>query len=653
MIRTLLAVAESQNLISSIFIGIFLTFLSGVFAYCFANQNVGKRQQLEMELEQKNNYISTILNTASALVVVLDLEGRIVSFNQACEQTSDYLYEQVSNKYIWEFLLLPEDVEIWHSTLAAVVTRSPMAIETYWMTRNGDRLLIAWTFSVLRDRQGGVEGVICTGINVLSCQQVEQKLENTTRLQNAILNSANYAIIATDLEGTISTFNVAAQNWLGYSYQEIVGKTTPNIFHDPSEVVQRAQELSQLGITVEPGFEVFTAKARQGQPDEREWYYIRKDGSRFLVMLSVTALIDVHGSITGFLGIASDITNRKQAELALRESEERFKAFMDNSPVMAFIKDEQNRMVYINEPFERKFQVKLADLRGKQDDEWVPQESAKQTPENDMIVFSTGKAVETVETLPTPDGSQYWLVSKFLLNNVNAKPLLGCVAMDITERKNAEDRIKAALQEKEILLKEVHHRVKNNLQVIDSLFRHQYRHINNDEVIYMLKECQNRVASMALLHEKLCSSKNLSKINVAEYIKSLAINLFNSYSNYGNLPNINVNVDRVLLDFDLALNCGLIINELVTNSLKYAFPNGKVGEININFFKLNSHDYKLIIRDNGVGFSTEPDLKNIKSLGLKLVRSLVRQLDGEVEINNINGAEFNIIFPLNNYGVDK
>ena len=256
--RTLLAVAEPQNPIFSVCINIFLAFLSGVFGYCFTNQNVGKRQQLEMELEQKNNYISTILNTASALVVVLDLEGRIVSFNRACEQTSDYLCEQVSNKYIWELLLLPEDVEIWHSAFAAVITeRSPIALETYWRTQNSDRRLIAWTLTVLGSRQGVVECVICTGIDVSARQQVEQKLQDTTRLQNAILDSANYAIIATDIEGTISTFNVAAQNWLGYSHQEIVGKTTLSIFHDPNEVVQCAQELSQaLGRTVEPGFEV-------------------------------------------------------------------------------------------------------------------------------------------------------------------------------------------------------------------------------------------------------------------------------------------------------------------------------------------------------------------------------------------------------------
>ncbi len=651
----LLAVADTQNLISSFSIGIFLAFLSGIFVYYYTNRSVGKRQRLEIELEQKSNYISTILNTASALVVVLDLKGRIVNFNRACEQTTDYLWEQVSNKYIWELLLLPEDVEIWHSALAAVVIeRSPIALETYWMTRNGDRRLITWTLAVWCDRQGRVECVICTGIDTSVRQQVEQKLQETTRLQNAILYSANYAVIVTDIEGTIINFNLAAQKWLGYSSQEIVGKTTPSIFHDPHEMAQRAQELSQeLAITIEPGFEVFVAKARQGQPDEREWSYIRKDGSRFLVLLSITALIDTHSNITGFLGIASDITKRKQAEVALRESEERFQAFMNNSPVIAFIKDEQGRTIYINEPFERKFQVKLADLRGKKDEEWLPKEIAKQVSKNDKAVFSTGKTVETIETVPTPDGSSRdWLVFKFLFGDIDEKPMLGGVAIDITERQQAEEQVKAALQEKEVLLKEVHHRVKNNLQVIDSLFRHQCRHSNNDQVIYVLKECQNRVTSMALLHEKLYQSKNLSEINFAEYIKSLVASLFDSYSSYGNLPSIKIDVERVLLDFDLALNCGLLVNELVTNSLKYAFPEGLVGEINIRFFEDNSHHYNLVVQDNGVGFSIKPDLKKVKSLGLKLVRSLVRQIDGEVEINSIDGTEFKIIFPPRKHDID-
>jgi PAS domain S-box-containing protein len=650
--RLLLAVADTQNIISTFSIAIFLV-LTISFVCCRFNQNAGKRQQLETELEQERNYTSTILNTANALIVVLDVEGKIVSFNRACEHTTNYLCEQVSDKYIWELVLLPEDVELWQSALTAVVTeRLPITFEIYWITRSSDRRLISWTLAAICDRQGKVECVICTGIDISQRQQIEQKLQETTRLQNAILNGANYAVIATDIEGTILTFNLAAQKWLGYSSQEVVGKTTPLIFHDPGEVLKRSQELSQeLGTTIEPDFEVFVAQVRQGQPDEREWSYIGKDGSRFLVLLSTTALIDTYGNITGFLGIASDITQRKQAELALRESEERFQAFMNNTPAMAFIKDAQSRMIYINKPLEHKFQVKLADLRGKRDDQWLPAEIAKHTLENDLLVLSTGKTMETVENVPTPDGvSHHWLVFKFLLNGVNDKPLIGGVAVDITERKNAEDRVKAALEEKDILLKEVHHRVKNNLQVIDSLFRHQCRYIKNEKVTQIIKECQSRVSSMALLHEKLYQSKDLTNIDFADYVKSLVNNLFDSYRIISSPPILSLDIEDISLDVETCLSCGLIINELVTNSLKYAFLPGKECEISIKFFALNLNTYRLIVSDNGVGLPTSLNIEQINSLGLKLVKSFTRQLDGELKINRNGGTEFIITFIIKKLG---
>lgn len=645
--RLLLTITTIQNDIFPFLIGVFLAFLTFSFV-CYFNQNVIKRQQLETELEQERKYISTILNTASALVMVLDVEGKIVSFNRACEYTTSYLYEQVSDRYIWELLALPEDIELWQSTLKAITKEClPITFETCWRTKNGDLRLISWTNTALCDRNGVAECVICTGIDISQRQQIEQKLQETTRLQNAILNSANYAVIATDIEGTIVTFNLAAQKWLGYSSQEVVGKTTPVIFHDRREVVERVQELSQeLGTTIEPGFEVFVAQVRQGQPDEREWSYICKDGSRFLVLLSTTALIDSHGNITGFLGIASDITQRKQSELALKESEERFQAFMNNSPAMAFIKDAQSRMIYINEPFERKFNVKLADLRGKRDDQWLPEYVVKQTRENDMVVLSTGKTIETVETVPTPEGSHHWLVFKFLLNDASDRPLIGGVAIDITERKNAEDRVKAALQEKDILLKEVHHRVKNNLQVIDSLFRHQCRHIKNEKVTQIIKECQSRVSSMALLHEKLYQSKDLANIDFADYVKNLANNLFDSYKFIGSSPILKLDIKNISLDVESCLSCGLIINELVTNSLKYAFSPNVIGEISIKFFALDLNTYSLIVNDNGIGLPTNLNIDRINSLGLKLVKSFTQQLNGELKLNRERGTEFIITFTV-------
>ncbi|MCT7960245.1 response regulator [Laspinema sp. D1] len=153
-------------------------------------------------------------------------------------------------------------------------------------------------------------------------QSGEDSLEATITLQQAILDSANYSIISTGMDGTIYTFNATAERWLGYTAEEMVGKMTPAIFHDPMEVVQRAQELSEeLGVEIAPGFDVFTAKALEGNPDEYEWSYIRKDGSRFPVLLSISALRDRTGEITGFLGIGSDIRDRKGIEAQQRETE--------------------------------------------------------------------------------------------------------------------------------------------------------------------------------------------------------------------------------------------------------------------------------------------------------------------------------------------
>jgi PAS domain S-box-containing protein len=154
-------------------------------------------------------------------------------------------------------------------------------------------------------------------------EQTEEALRQATRLQRAILDSANYTIIATDPEGIILNFNAAAQRWLGYTAEEVVGKLTPAVLHDVDEIVQRAKVLSkELGRSIAPGFEVFVAKARQGIPDENEWTYIRKDGSRFPVLLSVTALRDEQGQLTGFLGIGSDITVEKHLEEERKRAEE-------------------------------------------------------------------------------------------------------------------------------------------------------------------------------------------------------------------------------------------------------------------------------------------------------------------------------------------
>jgi PAS domain S-box-containing protein len=218
------------------------------------------------------------------------------------------------------------------------------------------------------------------------------------------------------------------------------------------------------------------------------------------------------------------------------------------------------------------------------------------------------------------------------------------VARDITERRRAEAQIKASLQEKEVLLKEVHHRVKNNLQIISSLLNLQSKYINNPHALQMFIDSQNRVKSMAVIHEILFQSRDIAKIDFAEYIKTISVQLFRSYGAYSQKIALVINVKDIILDVDTAIPCGLIVTELVSNSLKYAFVDGRDGKISIDFKKCHLDMLKLTVSDNGVGFQKNISIEEMESLGLKLVVALVKQLSGIVEIDHTHGTTFNITF---------
>ncbi|MDY9922969.1 PAS domain S-box protein [Methanobacterium sp.] len=221
--------------------------------------------------------------------------------------------------------------------------------------------------------------------------------------------------------------------------------------------------------------------------------------------------------------------------------------------------------------------------------------------------------------------------------------------LDITQRKNAENEVKQSLDEKELLLREIHHRVKNNMQIISSLLNLQRSYIQDEEADNLLQESQGRVKSMALVHEKLYQTDDLARINVAEYIRSLSMNLFHSYTVNPGIK-LTLDVGDVYFNIDTAVPLGLIINELVSNSLKYAFCDQDDGEIHISLKETDeSGVYHLKVWDDGVGFPSDLDFNNTNSLGLKLVNTLVNQLDGEIDMVDDGGTGFHIIIQEQNY----
>ena len=321
-----------------------------------------------------------------------------------------------------------------------------------------------------------------------------------------------------------------------------------------------------------------------------------------------------------------------------------------------FLLDENIRIVNINQA--------TKDLLGYDDYELVDkpfnivfEENKKFLFEKDL--FKAGeKSMTNIETsFKAKDGHLIPVFLSISLIESNNSQILGivCIGNDITDIKLAENKIKASLEEKGLLLQEIHHRVKNNLQIISSLLSLQSRYVKDEEDLELFKESQGRVRSMAFIHEQLYQSSNFTKIEFAAYVENLLNYLSHSYSIDPSYINFKLDIDNVSLDINTAIPCGLIINELVTNSLKYAFPlklsNGAVSntdeipnKICICLRSCKEDKFMLVVSDNGKGLPENIDFANNNTLGLQLVNSLVNQLDGIIELSRTNGTKYKVIF---------
>jgi two-component sensor histidine kinase len=223
------------------------------------------------------------------------------------------------------------------------------------------------------------------------------------------------------------------------------------------------------------------------------------------------------------------------------------------------------------------------------------------------------------------------------------RPAVLSIIRDISERKQAEEQIKASLKEKEILLSEIHHRVKNNMQVISSLLKIQSDKIQEKEYADMFKESNDRIRSMTLVHETLYQSKDFANVDFNGYAKSLVNGLFRSYGIDTNKIKVKIEVEGVSLGVDTAVPCGLLINELVSNSLKYAFPEDRRGEISIALRSINEDEFELIVSDDGIGIPEDLDIKNTESFGMELISILAEdQLEGQIELDRTAGTRYQI-----------
>jgi PAS domain S-box-containing protein len=356
--------------------------------------------------------------------------------------------------------------------------------------------------------------------------------------------------------------------------------------------------------------------------------------------------VDDAGKIQRISGTVIDVTEKIELHDALRASDARFENFMENSPALTFIKDRDGNMVYMNRSCMEVWGLDPETSIGKNDAElWSP-ELAVQFRELDRMVIDNDMPDSLVEIIPLPGGGTCCLLtSKFPLRIPGKETLIGGVSIDITEQKEAENRAIQALAERDVLLKEVHHRVKNNLQVICSLLGMQAAVTTDPRTVSALRVSQDRVQSMAMIHELLYGTKMAKDLDFSDYAGRLMSELFSSYGIPPSRVRAKVNVASIRLGADRAILCGLILNELISNSLKYAFPLLQQGEIVVTLESLDADSLRMIVADNGIGMPDGFVIESAHSLGLRVVQILVKQLEGTLSFASSGGTTFEMTFP--------
>lgn len=462
------------------------------------------------------------------------------------------------------------------------------------------------------------------------------EVEKSRKKFEDLFDSAPIGCCSLDKTGKIEEINLTGAGLIGRSREKLTGKQF-HLFIDKKD-----RSIFNSNLT----------KVLSGTQSTTQLFIAQPDGGKIPVEFFITPSRNEEGEIKGCRLSMRDITVEKGAEQALKESERRLKESQEIARLGQWELDLVSNKLYWSEGIYNLFEVDPADFG-------ASYEAFLERVHPDDREFVDKAYTDSVKNKVPYDIVHRLLLKDGTVKYVNeicrteydkeGKPLrsLGTV-QDITELKRAEEQVKAALEEKELLLKEIHHRVKNNLQIISSLLYLQSKHVKDKDTLKIFKNSQERIRAMAFVHEKLYQSEDLAKVNFQEYTENLVKSLFASYSLEAGRVKLKIDIEDVDLNIKTAIPLGLIINELVSNSLKHAFPGRKKGEVQIilreNKDEEEDFNYILVVSDNGVSFPEGVDFSQGDSLGTLLVNSLVKQLHGVIDLDRKNGAKITIKF---------
>jgi len=470
------------------------------------------------------------------------------------------------------------------------------------------------------------------------------RLAESEKKYRHLIETLQEGIWAIDEKSNTTFINPKMFEMLGYTQEEMIGK------HLFSFMDERGVELAKENLD----------RRKRGIREQHDFEFITKSGKRITTTLETAPLTDDRGRYSGALAGVIDITQRKRAEEALRSSEEKFRSIIEQSSDGIVLTDDRGKVIEWNRGAERIMGLHRLDVLGSTlwDVQFMTAPQSQRSEEayqqlKSMLseFFETRKASwlnHIVETeIQRLDDKHRTIQSIVFPIQLEHEFMAGSIIRDVTENKETEAKLKSLVAEKELLLREIFHRVKNNFQIIASLLNLQSQNVSDPKALEVFRESRDRIRTMSLIHERLYRTESLSGIDFGDYAHSLAIELYHSYAADPSKILLKVDAKKVTLGLDSAIPCGLIVNELVSNCLKYAFPKDweKKGRIEIVLRQSAKGMVKLTVADDGKGLPEDLDIRRTKSLGLHLVAMLAeQQLHGKLRVERGNGTRYTIEF---------
>lgn len=558
---------------------------------------------------------------------------RIEEWSKRAEEMTGFKKEEVEGKapYVFDFYDL-KDIFLISKKIQGIMSGriDRDQIETKIYTKDGSILALKVHGSAIRDEKGKLLSVLTFVEDLTEQKKVEARYKQ-------LFEGASDGICI--LKGNkIVDCNIKLEKIFGATKKQIIGKTpidfSPQIQPDGAESGTKGFKKIKFAL--------------QGTPQVFEWKHKTLSGKLIDSEIRLNS-IEINNELY-VQALVSDLTRQKEIERKVAVGGELFTQLFQNSPIGIVMMNDENKVALANRAFEKMFGYTLNELEGKNVDDFIVPQEYKEEAENFTQSTQQGKQFNRESVRVTKDGTPLdVIIGGVPVNNEGKQVAIYGMYVDITQRKGSEKLLQHSLKEKEILLAEVHHRVKNNLAVVSGLLQLQTLNIEDDEKLKKhLQDSQLRIHSMAIVHEMLYQSETLSEVEVKQYMTKLTSVVSETLQPGNKDIEVITDTDNIFLNVNQAIPCALIVNELITNAYEYAFEGRKKGQINVN---VHQQGEKILaeVRDDGIGLPVDFDEKKEKSLGIYLVHTLCEQLEAEIHVESGHwGTSFTFTFAKSN-----